>query len=214
MTILNERINQAFELFDKGHLIEAEELYNRCLSEIEETDSSEYIQVLHGLGYVKASLNKFDEARSLYKELISIALSYKDKRNHCIAVHQLGMVERLAENFDQALKVFQSEMELLKEYEIESPLSISANLYEQGYVHLRLNHVDEADKIMVESLIYAKLSEDAMTLGCAYRGLGEICQTKGKFYEAKEFFYKAKEAFGKTGDPIAIKEIDTLLLGM
>jgi hypothetical protein len=64
LSLLKEQLNRAFELFDKGLLNEAEVLYNGCLEKISDTNSNEYVQVLHGLGYVKAALNKYEEARS------------------------------------------------------------------------------------------------------------------------------------------------------
>lgn len=53
MALLLEKINHAFNLFEKGHLSEAEALYNECLSEVSKTD--EYVQILHGLGYIKTT---------------------------------------------------------------------------------------------------------------------------------------------------------------
>lgn len=212
MTFLKEQINQAFELFDKGYLVEAEELYNECLSKISDTHSNEYTQVLHGLGYVKAALSKYDEARSHYKELINIALSNDEEMNHCVAVHQLGMVERMAERYDEELKFFQLEAELLKKYKIESPLNWSANLYEQGYINLKMENLELAEQLMAESLQFARQSEDDISLGCAYRGYGEIYQAKGDVLSAKESFQKAKEAFKRANDHIAVQEIDRWLM--
>jgi len=209
--LLKEQINQAFELFDRGYLVESEELYNKCLSRIEDLNSDEYNQVLHGLGYVKASLNKFDEARNLYKELITIALSENNKMNHCIAVHQVGMVERMAENYDEALNTFQLEATLLKDYEIDSALNWSANFYEQGYVFLKMGNIESAQQLMDESLQFARQSKDAISMGCAYRGFGEIYQTKGEALLAKQSFHKAKDAFKRANDHIAMQEIDKLL---
>lgn len=211
MTILKEQLNQAFELFDKGYLGEAEELYNECLRKISNTNSDEYTQGLHGLGYVMVSLCKYDEARSHYNELIKIALSNEDKVNHCIAIHQLGMVERMAEKFDEALKLFQSEADLLGKYKIESALNWSANFYEQGYVNLKMKNLKKAEHLMGESLKFAKKSEDNVCIGCAYRGYGEIYQAKGNKLLAKQSFHYAKEIFKEANDNIAIQEIDKLL---
>ncbi|MEH7239386.1 tetratricopeptide repeat protein [Bacillus sp. JJ1562] len=104
MSLLNEQLNRAFELFDKGLLNEAEALNNGCLEKINDTNSNEYVQVLHGLGYVKAALNNYEEARSYYKELIN-ALNNGEKMDNCIAVHQLGMIERMPSCFDEAQMV-------------------------------------------------------------------------------------------------------------
>ncbi|PRY81415.1 tetratricopeptide repeat protein [Alkalibacterium olivapovliticus] len=211
MRLLKEEFTQAFELFDKGYLVEAEVLYRECLSKISDTNSDEYLQGLHGLGYVKVALHRFDEARSHYNELIKIALSNEDKVNHCIAIHQLGMVERMAEKFDEALKLFQSEADFLEKYKIESALNWSANFYERGYVNLKMKNLKKAEQLMEESLHYAKKSGDDICIGCAYRGFGEIYQAKGNDVLEKQSFQNAKKAFERASDNLAIKEIDMLL---
>ena len=44
MKLLEEKLNHAFELFDTGHLDEAEALYNECLNQVSDTNSNEYSQ--------------------------------------------------------------------------------------------------------------------------------------------------------------------------
>jgi tetratricopeptide (TPR) repeat protein len=174
IVLLKEQLNRAFELFDKGLLNEAEALYNGCLEKISDTNSNEYVQVLHGLGYVKAALNIYEEARSYYKELINIALYNGEKMDHCIAVHQLGMVERMASCYDEPLKLFHLEAKLLHEYVIDSPLILSANCYELGYVALLTGKLVLAEQLMNQSLQFALEAEDDVCIGCAFRGFGEI----------------------------------------
>ena len=214
MAFLKDQINQAFELFDKGYLVEAEELYHDCLSQISEVSSDQYMNILHGLGYVKVALSKFDEARSHYKDLIKIAVSKGDSMNHSIAVHQLGMVERSAANYDEALEVFQLEAELLKKYNNESPLNWSANFYERGFVNLKMGNINKAEQLMCESLQHAKESEDDICIGCSYRGYGEVFQNKNDEALAEKYFKNAIAAFKRAEDYIAIEEVNELLTGL
>jgi tetratricopeptide (TPR) repeat protein len=215
MAFLKDQINQAFELFDKGYLVEAEELYHDCLSQITEASSDQYVNILHGLGYVKVALSKFDEARSHYGDLIKITVSKGDSMNHSIAVHQLGMVERSAENYDEALKLFQLEAELLKKYNNnESPLNWSANFYERGFVNFKMGNIINAEQLMCESLQHAKESEDDICIGCSYRGYGEVFQNKNDEVLAETCFKNAIAAFERAKDYIAIEEVNELLTGL
>ena len=190
MKLLEEKLNHAFELFDTEHLDEADALYNECLNQVSDINSNEYSQVLHGLGYVKASQQNMD---------------------HCIAIRQLGMVERMAKCFEEAVNLFQLEAKLLKDYKIESPLNWSTNYYEQGYVALLMNNIVLAEQLLHQSLQLAIQSEDNVCLGCAYRGLGEVYRAKGEEVLAKKSFHQAMEAFEKVNDKIAVQEIIQLL---
>ena len=145
---------------------------------------------MHGLGYVKASQQNMD---------------------HCIAIRQLGMVERMANCFYEAFSLFQLEAKLLIDYKIESPLNWSTIYYEQGYVALLMNNIVLAEQLLHQSLQLAIQSEDNVCLGCAYRGLGEVYRAKGEEVLAKKSFHQAMEAFEKVNDKIAVQEIIQLL---
>lgn len=211
MKLLKEKINEAFALFDQGRLSEAELLYNECLNVIEDRNADEYSQILHGLGYVKAAQKNYDAARDHYNELLEIAITNGRKMDHCVAVHQLGMIERMASCYDEAKQMFQLEEKLLKNYGITSALNWSANYYEQGYVALMQRKLDIAEQFMKKAVNFAKESADDVCLGCAYRGLGEIYLANNQETIAKQSFQHALEAFERANDLMAIQEIKELL---
>lgn len=211
MKLLEEKLNAAFDLFDQGKLVEAENLYNECLIAVENKNCDEYVQILHGLGYVKAAQKNYDAARNHYKELIDIAITNVQELDHCVAVHQLGMVKRMATCYEEAQHLFQLEAKLLKEYNIESHLNWSANYYEQGYVALMKNELEIAEHLMNEALKFAKKSVDDVCLGCAYRGLGEVYLAKDDNILAKQSFHHALAAFEKANDLMAVQEMKELI---
>lgn len=207
---LEEKMASAFELFDKGEYKKAEVLYTACLEKVKDKHSDEYIQVLHGLGFVKACLNKFSEAREIYRELRELARKEGDVEEEAIALHQLGMTERMAKNFEEALHIIQTEFQLLEKHGLDSDLKRSANFYEQGYIHLQLRQLEEAKELMKKSLESAEHSGDPIAIGCALRGLGEIYKAQRKKERADKYFSKAIAAFQKAGDLIAVKEVEDL----
>lgn len=212
MSLISEKLDEAFNLFDQGKLQEAEELYEVCIQQLGPTISDDYVQALHGLGYVKASLAKYDEARNLYKKLMKIAQSNNEAMDHCMAVHQLGMVERMAANYEEGHNLFRLEAELLHNFNLESPLTLATNFYEQGYLAFLKKELVIAKVIMEKSLQNAIDSEEHICIGCAYRGLGEIYRASGEELRAKEYFEQAKEAFELANDMMAIKELQQLLI--
>jgi tetratricopeptide (TPR) repeat protein len=211
MNRLKRQISYAFELFDKGEILKSETIYLECLNEISDGMSIEYKQVLHGLGYVKCQLKKFDEARSIYNELRNLANRDGDITEESIAIHQLGMVERMAENYNEALHLFELELSLLENYSLLSDLSLATNFYEQGYVRLMKKEIVLAEEFMKKSLDHAKLSGDPICLGCSYRGLGEIYKAKVDVIAAVDYFNLAITSFRKGNDLEAVKEVEDLI---
>lgn len=211
MDQIRKKITVAFELFDQGKLQNAEKLYDECLAELTGGRSSEYKHVLHGMGYVKAHLNKFTEAREAYRELLHLAEEEQDKEEQAVALHQLGMVERMAGNLDEAFAYFQREHQRIEDIEENKPLMLAANYYEQGYLHLLKNDETLAEDLMNQSLDYAKMSGDPIAIACAYRGLGEIYLKSDERNQARKFLQLAIRYFKKENDFQAIKEIEMLL---
>lgn len=60
--------------------------------------------------------------------------------------------------YDKALKLFQSDAELLIEHRIEAPLNWSDNFYEQDYVNHKIRYLEKAEQLINQSIEYAKYS--------------------------------------------------------
>lgn len=205
---MQEKLEKAWQLFDIGDYAASEEIYLECLKKTGEDDYENYASVLMGMIYTQSYMEKYDEARKYANHLIEIAPNDEEKH---IALHQAGMVERMAGIYDDALKFFQLEAEIIDVAFSEDDMRIAANLYEQAYVNMKKGILDKAEKIMNLSLQHAKKSEDAMCIGCAYRGLGEIMSMCGNTIQACNYFEQAIAAFELAGDSIAVDEVKAML---
>ncbi len=63
---------------------------------------------------------------------------------------------------------------------------------------------------MRRSLEMAQQANDAMCLGCTYRGLGEISIALGEREQARVCFSLSEQAFRQAGDRIAAEEVQQL----
>lgn len=204
---MKEKLDKAWQLFDSGAIETAETVYLECYRQVNSTDHEVYISVLMGLIYVESFLEKYDEARKYAEILIRIANS--DEERH-IAIHQYGMVERMAGNYSDAKTLFQREAELIHMAFADNDLILSANFYEQAYVELKIGNIDLAEKIMKLSWEHAIKAKDSMCIGCACRGMGEIFKVHGNTELAMQWFCKAIKAFSDAGDLIAVEEVKVL----
>jgi hypothetical protein len=55
-----------------------------------------------------------------------------------IAIHQMGMVERMAKNYEKALHHFDEELRLLSDHGLDNYLKLSANFYERAIFFTKL----------------------------------------------------------------------------
>lgn len=202
--MIEENLTKAWQLFDIGKWASAEEIYLECYEQIDVSDHEHYEAVLMGLIYVESYMEKYDEARNYAKLLLEVA---RDEEARHIALHQTGMIERMAGEYENAMALFLLEAEVIAEAFPEDDLRIATNLYEQGYCHMKMCEMDLAEEKMQLALAYAIKSEDGICIGCAYRGLGEIMKTCRKPEQAKNYFNQAIEAFEAAGDSIAVDEV-------
>ena len=113
------------------------------------------------------------------------------------------MTERMAGAYDKAMDLFLQEDALIEKFFPDDALARSANLYEQGYVSMKLHDFSPAD--------FAEKSNDPISIGCAYRGLGEILKASEKAEDAAVYFEKAITAFQKAGDTYGVEEVKELM---
>ena len=205
---MTETLSKAWALFDAGNYTDAETIYKECYAKISSTDHDNYWQVLMGLIYVESFLKHFKEARTYAVQLIACAATHEEKH---IAIHQAGMTERMAGDYEKAMELFLQEAGMIEEFFPDDALVRSANLYEQGYVAMKLNDLPLAEKMMRSALDSAEKSGDPISIGCAYRGLGEIQKASEKINDAAVYFEKAITAFQKAGDTYGVEEVKELM---
>lgn len=205
--MITEQLQSAWKLFDSGDIVGAEALYLQCLSNSDTLDSDTLSSIYMGLIYTECFLGRFQEARK-YTSLL-LQESRNDEDLH-IALHQSGMVERMAGNYEGAMTLFQQELTFIQEAFPKEDVLFAANLYEQGILCMNMDDSAKAQELMNRSLTYALASRDPMCLGCSYRGLGEILHKSGQISQADACFLNAISAFQSAGDPIAVQEVEKL----
>lgn len=210
METIDKKLTRAFELFNNGKLLEAEKLYGECLKSPDITPD-EYINALHGLGFVKSHQKDFNQARQIYLELREITLANRNFQDEHIAIHQMGMVERMAENYSKAQELFEEELRLLKNSKPDFQVAFAANYYEQGLIMLKRNCLEKAEELMMHSLHYAEQSDDQICLGCSLRGLGKVFAAKDEKQRAKNYYLMSLKAFKEANDESAINGIKSLI---
>lgn len=199
--------HQAFLAFDSGRYDEAERLYALALEKYPVSQYEQYRQAAHGLAFTCCFQNKFDQAREIYTNLYRVVQDAHDLRWQAIVLHQQGVVERMAGNFCEALSMFQKEYDFRSLHLPDDSAGFAANLYEQGYILLKLGDTAQALTIMYRSLDMAQQANDAMCLGCAYRGLGEIYAALDEHDQARTCFSLSGQAFEQAGDQVAAAEV-------
>lgn len=201
-------LNDAWNLFDSGNFLGAEELYKKCYEQIGMIEVETFNAIIMGLIYTETFLGKFEEARKYGIILLNEAQNDEDKH---VAIHQLGMVERMAGNYAAAMSLFVEENGLIINSFPGDKLKMSANLYEQGYVAMKMQNYEHAKYAMNMSLECAIEAKDDMCIGCAFRGMGEIMHALEKTEYAIDYFKKALSAFTDAGDSFAVEEIQVVL---
>ena len=206
-----EEIDEAFELFDRGEYEQAEQMYLRCLDELKDEKSASYSSVLNGLGYVKSHQGQFEKAKQYFNGVLQIAFEEDDKNKEAMALHQLGMVERMAGKYESALAFFKREHKIWQQHFPDFYTGFSANSYERGFIAFKQEQHERAEKLFISALDYAKGAKSPVAKGCAYRGLGELNMAKLRFREAAIYFRKALLAFEEADDPTGAAEIQAHL---
>lgn len=76
---------------------------------------------------------------------------------------------------------------------------------------MKLHDLPLAEKNMLSALDFAEKSNYLISIGCAYRGLGEILKSSDKAEDAAVYFEKAIIAFQNAGDTYGVEEVKELM---
>ena len=163
------------------------------------------------MGYLLLAEKDYASCTHIFEKYILLAQQKEDKEYEYIGLHQLAMVYRDQGDFHKALKLIEDEEKIIKKYFSSDNLKKAVNNYEQGYVRLKLNHIDEAFKFMVLSLEQSLRTDDVISQACSYRGLGEIYLALEDTELSNRHFKRAIELFESVEEFEGIKEIEKLM---
>lgn len=207
MKLILRKLQNALNAIEKGRLKQAEILLLECIDKIEDQTTEPYKQTIHGLAFVKSESGNFSEAQELYFELLRMAREEGNQQEEAIALHQLGMVQRLAGNDEQALHYLKEERNIYLSLGDNFHLGLAANFYEQGIIFMRNDQLQLAEQAMGSALEHGTQADDLTIVGHASDRLGDILARQDNKKEAFELYQRSLTAFQQSGNEQAVKRI-------
>ncbi|URZ86561.1 tetratricopeptide repeat protein [Floricoccus penangensis] len=208
--IQKEKINQGFVALFEGNLSLVKNIITDLTDNINQ-DNPLYFSFLNLKGYSFLENSQYEQAMKIYEEYVNLAKQKKDLDNLHIGLHQLAMVYREKKEYKNALDLINREHKIIIDNFPEDSLKNSINLYEQGYLHLKLNRYKKALILLEESLKFALESEDLISIACSYRALGETYASLSNEERAVQNFKLSIEYFERAGDEIGKREVEKML---
>jgi hypothetical protein len=199
---VSEELARGWAAFEAEDFVASERFFRRARNEVSTMNEARV-----GLIFVFVRTGRFDLARDECHSMRLEAQALGDLQAEYAAVHQFGIVERLAGDLEAALTIFAEERELIARLE-SPPLAVSANAFEEGILRARLGDLDGGRDWLRISLEAAQLVGDATAEACALRGLGEIA-ANGTMRKA--LLVQSAAAFERAGDDLAVQEVRALL---
>ena len=200
------KLDTAWNLFLEGKTSEAKKLVEQDFS----IDTCTDFSLLNLMGYLLLAEKDYASCTRIFEKYILLAQQNEDKEHEHIGLHQLAMIYREQGNFHKALKLIENEEEIIEEHFPNDNLNKAINNYEQGYLRLKLNNLNEALTFMNLSLEQSLETDDVISQACSYRGLGEIYLALEDKGLANTHFKRAIELFESVGEFEGVKEIEEL----
>ena len=160
-----------------------------------------------GLIYVYARTGRFEEARDLCEALRLEAVALGDLALEYAALHQLGIVERLAGQFETALEVFAQERTVIARVS-QPPLAVCANAFESGVLHAKLGRTEVGRDWLRIALESAQLTGDLGAQASVLRALGEVA---ANVTMRRALLTQSRATFLGAGDRDSALEVEALL---
>lgn len=185
----------AWQSHDRGEFATAAAIWEvliACSDDDSERDGLEQCYC-----YALVGLKRFDDARAICRRL------YEKTGSH-IQLHQLGMVEREAGEYAEAIMLFNKERSLLADDDL---LACAANQYERGLLESLIGNRDSALILARECHAKSMETDDQVMHGCAWRLLGDLSRDDSPEM-ARGHYERSRRAFMDAGDDVACRGID------
>lgn len=204
-----DALNFAWAAFERDEHAQSEQEFRSILT-LPTLTAADRQQARFGLGYALAFSQQFEETREIFASLRQEAATWGDLAFEHVALHQVGMVERMAGNWQAAQDCFECERKMIARLG-NADLAVSVNAYELGTVAQHLGQQAEAKAWLDLSLTSATRTDDLIAVGCAHRGLGDWCSAQGQTSEALNCWRSAHASFLVAGDEKAASDVERRL---
>ena len=142
---------------------------------------------------------RLDEARGLAEEAIEWATKAGDERQRGMALNNLGIIAKLKDDNQAALKYFAEVEELFTR--LGNDDAVAAALGNRGEVLAQLGRFDEAERIQHAVMKINERLERRDNLGANCLSLGTLFTLRGDLPTAEIWFMRAREIFKAIKDP-------------
>ena len=204
-----DALNLAWAAFERDEYAQSEQQFRSILT-LPTLTAADRQQAHFGLGYALAFSQQVEEAREIFATLRQEAATRGDLAFEHVALHQVGMVERMAGNWEAAQDCFECEREMIARLG-NADLAVSVNAYELGTVAQHLGQQTEAKAWLDLSLARAEQTDDLIAVGCAHRGLGDWYAAQVQSGEALNCWRSAHASFLAAGDEKAASDVERRL---
>lgn len=208
MTIQDD-ISRAFQLYEEKSFHDSKAIFESALRS--ELTISDEIHLRFGYGYPLSALGLVDDAVDNYKDLGRLGKENGKLEIELQALHQIGMVYREANQYQEAIAYFNEEQKMIHQYFRKNYLFSAANLYELGYTHLLNGNEDLAFKYLRGCLTESYKSGDPIMQACAKRAMGEFYAKQNNLETARDYFKESIQTFNKADDEIGAAEVVELM---
>ena len=189
----------AWAAYEQKNFETSEKIWLHILEQ--ECDSERRNEYLAQYACVLVALERFEEARTLYRGLFS------EKQDHRY-LHQLSIIEREAAHLEEALHWLKLEQEILP---LNDPSALAANLCEFARVHGLQGKPNLCRKYAEEAFHTSVRAEDTIVQAYSLRLLGDSFRDTDPA-TAQRYYEKAANAFNQANEVSAIEEIQSLLV--
>jgi tetratricopeptide (TPR) repeat protein len=140
-----------------------------------------------------------DEARQLAEEAVQWAVKAGDERMRGSALNNLGIIDKLQQEYHEALKVFVEVEELFARLGNDEAVIAAAG--NRGEVLAALGQFEEAERVQRAVLQVSERLDRRDTQGANCLSLGMLAQLRRDFDGAQDWFKKARDVFRSIKDP-------------
>jgi serine phosphatase RsbU (regulator of sigma subunit)/Tfp pilus assembly protein PilF len=142
----------------------------------------------------------------------ALAVKINYKKGIANGLFSLGALAQKKENFEKALSLFSSSMELAKE--LKDTMLVANCLNNMGNIYLHKGAYEKANELYLKSLALREAIKDITGIGISYNNIGNFHTHKGEYEQSLKNYFKSLDAYERSNSndriPITLMNIGSI----
>ncbi|MEH1815784.1 MAG: tetratricopeptide repeat protein [Nostoc sp.] len=181
-----------------GDVSKAQEHYQQALDNCPAEDEKEKADIIHSLGYLKASMGQISEAIALYEQSLALSEQIGDVQGKAVTLQHLGYIKADRGEINEAIAIYEQLFAFNEQ--IGNVQGLAGMLHEMGRLKANTGEIEQAIALYEQSFAFNEQIGNVQLKAATLHEIGRLKANTGEIEQAIAFYEQSFALSEQIGD--------------